>query len=37
MMYAKCLEMHILLFQNILAVVIISPHFIDGDTELQRN
>lgn len=37
MMYAMCLETHVLHFQNISAVITIRPHFIDdGETELQR-
>ena len=35
MRYAKCLEMHVLHFKNIFAVIIISPHFIDGEIELH--
>ena len=35
MVYAKCLEAHLLRFEDILAVIIISVHFIGGETESQ--
>lgn len=36
-MYAKCFEAHILHFEDLLAVIVISVHFIGGENELQGN